>query len=60
MFPALAPVCSAAADVADAVARGEVAHRVVVAVVEHPDPHLRAAQPAAAATVRSTMSGGSL
>ena len=34
-----------AADVADAVAGGQVAHRVVVAVVEHPDPHLGAAQP---------------
>ena len=33
-----------AADVAHAVAGGQVAHGVVVAVVEHPDPHLRAAQ----------------
>ena len=34
-----------AADVAHAVAGGQVAHGVVVAVVEHPDPHLGAAQP---------------
>ena len=33
-----------APDVADAVARGQVAHRVVVAVVQHPDAHLGAAQ----------------
>ena len=33
-----------ARDVADAVARGEIAHRRVVAVVEHVDPDLRAAQ----------------
>ena len=44
MLPALAPVCSSAPDVAHAVARGEVAHGVVVAVVQHPDPDLRAAQ----------------
>ena len=48
------------ADVADAVAGGEVAHRVVVAVVEHPTRTSAPRRPAAAATVRSTISSGSL
>ena len=44
MLPAFAPLCSARRDVADAVASREIAHRRVVAVIEHVDPHLRAPQ----------------